>query len=332
MSKPKIAFIGTGGTISSIGRNALDITDYGANKLMLEADAILAEVPEAQEAADVFAVKYRHIPSPQIYFPEWKDLVLLCDRLVAETPDLAGIVIGHGTATLEETAYVLGLTAKVAIPIVVVGSQRPLSGLSTDARLNLVNAVRTAASPDSIGRGVLVVLNDEIHAAREVTKSATFRLQTFRAPDFGMLGYVDGDRVQYYRKTERRAAPDTEFDIRALDALPRVDVAYAYAGADGTDIRAFTAAGARGIVAAGFAPGMMTDGQVAAMSEAVAAGVVVMQATRVGSGVTNDSARIRELGFIPSDNLNPQKARLLLALALTKTSDPAEIRRMFATY
>ena len=184
----KIAFIGTGGTIASIGKGPLDILDYGANKTMLQADAILAEVPEVQEVAKVVAVNFRNIPSPDIYFNEWKELGALCDKLVADDPELAGIVIGHGTATLEETAYFLGLTLKVNIPVVIVGSQRPLSGLSTDARMNLVNAVQTATSPASIGRGVLVVLNDEIQAAREVTKTATVRLQTFRTPDFGVLG------------------------------------------------------------------------------------------------------------------------------------------------
>ena len=328
----KVAFIGTGGTISSIGKGPLDIVDYGANKTMWEADAILAAVPEVQQVAEVFAVKFRSIPSPQIYFPEWKELVVLCDRLVEETPDLAGIVIGHGTATLEETAYFLGLTLKVNIPVVVIGSQRPLSALASDAHTNLVNGVRVAASPDSVGRGVLVVLNDEIHAAREVTKTATFRLQTFRAPDFGMLGYVDGDFVSYYRKTERRVAPGTEFDIRELDALPRVDVSYSYAGADGAEIDAFVKAGARGIVSAGFAPGMTTAGQVEALARARAAGVVVIQGTRAGSGIVHRGSRLVELGFLTADNLNPQKARILLALALTRSSEADEIARIFATY
>jgi len=176
----KVAFIGTGGTISSIGTGPLDIMDYTANNTMLHAEEILAAVPSVNEVADLLIVKFRNIPSTAIYFPEWKELGALCERLVRENPDLSGIVIGHGTATLEETAYFLNLTLKVAVPVVIVGSQRPLSGLSTDAAMNLVAAIRTAASPASRGRGVLVVLNDEIQAAREVTKTSTFRLQTFR--------------------------------------------------------------------------------------------------------------------------------------------------------
>jgi len=328
----RVAFIGTGGTISSIGKGPLDIMDYTANGTMLHAEEILAAFPSVNEVADLLIVKFRNLPSPAIYFPEWKELVALCERLALENPDLGGIVIGHGTATLEETAYFLNLTLKVSLPVVVVGSQRPLSGLSTDAAMNLVAAIRTAASPASRGRGVLVVLNDEIQAAREVTKTSTFRLQTFRTPDFGVLGSVDGEEVRYYRRTERRNAPDTEFDIARLDVLPRVDVAYAYAGSDGSAIRAFTAAGAKGIVVAAFAPGMVTPGDAEAIRDAVAAGVTVVLSTRAGSGVALDGTKARAMGVLTADNLNPQKARLLLALALTVSGDQGEIRRIFATY
>ena len=330
--KSKVAFIGTGGTISSIGKGPLDILDYTANNTMVHADEIMAAVPSVHEVADVLVVKFRNIPSPAIYFPEWKELCALCEQLTREHPDLAGIVIGHGTATLEETAYFLNLTLKVSIPVVIVGSQRPLSGLSTDAYMNLIGAIRTAASPASRGRGVLVVLNDEIQAAREVTKTSTFRLQTFRTPDFGVLGSADGETVRYYRKSERLNAPDTEFDISALYALPRVEIAYAYAGSDGSAIRAFVAAGAKGLVMAAFAPGMMTPGDTDAIREAVAAGVSVVMSTRAGSGVALDGARAKALGVLNADNLNPQKARLLLALALTVSREPSAIRRIFSTY
>jgi L-asparaginase len=330
--KPKVAFIGTGGTISSLGAGPLDILDYGASENRMQADAILAMFPEVQLVADVFPVAFDNVPSHNIYFPSWKALVQLCDRLVAETPGLAGIVIGHGTASIEETAYFLNLVLKVAVPVVIVGSQRPASALSTDAGMNLVNAVRTAASPAARGMGVLVLLNDEIHAAREVTKTSTFRLQTFRTPDFGALGHADGDRVVFYRAPLRRRMPDTEFDISGLDALPRVDIAYAYVGSDGTAVRAFIAAGAKGIVSAGFAPGFPGTADAALLTEAAANGVIVVQSTRAGSGRTFRGKRAQESGFLVADNLNPQKARLLLSLALTVTSDPAEITRIFETY
>lgn len=330
--KPKVAFIGTGGTIASLGTSSLDIIDYGANNLLLHADEILARVPETQEVAEVLPVRFRNVPSSQIYFDDWKALVLKCDELVATIPDLAGIVIGHGTASLEETAYFLDLTLKISIPVVLVGSQRPLSGLSSDAHLNLVNAICVAASPLSRGRGVLVCLNDEIQAARDVTKTSTARLQTFRTPDFGILGQVDGQVVTYYRKADRRHVPEMAFDIRGLAMLPRVDILYSYTGSDGAAVASFVEKGAAGIVSAGFAPALGTPAEIAELKAAVAKGVIVVQSTRVGSGRTAETARGREAGFINSDNLTTQKSRLLLALALTVTRAKDEIARLFSTY
>ena len=195
--KPHVAVIGTGGTIASMGTGPLDILDYGANQTMLHVDDIIARFPAVHEVARVMPVRFETLPSTQVFFPQWQALIGHIDTLVAEHPDLDGIVISHGTATMEETAYFLNLTLQVEIPVVLCGSQRPASALSTDAGMNLVNAVRTAASPHSRGLGVLVVLNDEIQAAREVTKTSTYRMQTFRSPDFGVLGHADGDAVVY---------------------------------------------------------------------------------------------------------------------------------------
>jgi L-asparaginase len=332
MALPKIAFVGTGGTIASLGRGPLDLQDYGAAGNVMHAEEIVAKWPVVHQVANVIAVNYRNIPSTAIDFADWKALAALCRQLPEDHPGLDGIVIGHGTATLEETAYFLNLTLKTSVPVVVVGAQRPSSALSSDAGMNLVNAMRVAGSTEARGMGVLVLLNDEIHAAREVTKSATLRLQTFRTPDFGVLGHADGDAVVFYRQPVRRRAPDTEFDISDLDALPRVDISYSYAGADGTAVRAFVAAGARGIVSAGFAPGFSAPGEAAALAEAVTQGVVVVQSTRAGSGRTFQSTRLKANGLLIADNLNPQKARILLALALTKTRDSDEIMRIFRTY
>jgi len=332
MSKPKVAFIGTGGTIASLGQSPLDLQDYSAAGVMMHAEEILQRWPETALVANVLPVRYRNIPSPAIGFPEWKALAALCSELVRNHPDLAGIVIGHGTATLEETAYFLNLTVKVAVPVVIVGSQRPSSALSSDAGMNLVNAIRVAASPEARGMGVLVVLNDEIQAAREVTKTSTYRMQTFRSPDFGVLGHADGDAIAFYRRPVRRHAPDTEFDVASLDKMPRVDIAYSYAGGDGTAVRAFVAAGAAGIISAGFAPGFCTPDEIEALTDAVGQGLAVVQCTRAGSGRTFRGSKLRQAGFLIADNLNPQKARLLLALALTVTSDPEEILRIFRTY
>ncbi len=332
-TKPKVAVIGTGGTITSLsGIGPLDLFEYTSSGRMLQADEMVERYKEVREVADVIPIRFKAIPSTAVAFPEWKAVVVAADKAAAEHPDLAGIVVLHGTATLEETAYALNLTAKVPVPIVVVGAQRPASALSGDAGLNLVNAVRVAGHPASRGLGVLVCLNDEIQSAREVTKTSTARLQTFRTPDFGVLGHADGDAVAYYRQPMRRRAPDTEFDIRALDELPRVDIAYSYAGDDGTAIRAFIKAGAKGIVLAAFAPGLLSPPEMEAAKEAVAAGVVVVTSSRAGSGRTFHPQKSREAGLLAADNLTPQKARILLALALSQTSDKAEIARMFATY
>jgi L-asparaginase len=332
MTTPRVAIIGTGGTIASVGKGSLDLLDYGANETMLHVDELIARFPEVHEVAEILPVRFEAMPSPKVFFPEWKALVRRMATLVQEEENLAGIVVTHGTASLEETAYFLNLTLHVDLPVVVVGSQRPATALSTDAGMNLVNAVRTAAAPQSRGLGVLVLLNDEIHAAREVTKTSTYRLHTFRSPDFGVLGHADGDAIAYYRRPVRRRAPDTEFDIQAIEALPRVDIVYAYTGSDGTAVRAFIEAGAQGIVSAGFAPGFCGPGDLDPLEEAVRRGLVVVQSTRAGSGRTFRSTRLAKSGFLIADNLSPQKARLLLALALTRTREPAEIARMFAEY
>ncbi|HSI02631.1 MAG TPA: asparaginase [Reyranella sp.] len=332
MSKPKVAFIGTGGTISSLGVHPLELQDYAVHNNRLQASGIVERFPVVNEIAEVVAVDFRNVPSTEVYFAEWQELAGICGKLATAHPDLAGIVIGHGTASLEETAYFLNLVLKVPFPVVVIGAQRPASGLSTDAAINLLNGVRVAADPASRGRGVLVLLNDEIQAAREVTKTSNWRMQTFRTPDFGVLGHADADRVAYYRKAERRHMPDTEFDVTDLKALPRVDIIYAYAGSDGTAVKAFVAAGAKGIVSAGFAPGSPPPADLEALAAAVKQGVTVVQSSRAGSGRIYRSKRLTDAGILAADNLNPQKARILLALALTRTSDPVEIARMFATY
>lgn len=331
-TKPRVAVIGTGGTISSIGHGPLDLVDYPDSGKKLEVDELIAKFPIVGEVADLLPVRFRAVGSTRIGPADWLDLARLIHATVEQHPDLAGVVVTHGTATTEETAYFLNLVLKTEVPVVVVGAQRPASAVSTDAALNLVNAIRTASSPAARGMGALVMLNDEVQSAREVSKTATLRLQTFRSPDFGVLGHVDADAVAFYRAPLRRRAPDTEFDVAGLDALPRVDIAYAYAGNDGTAVEAFVAAGARGIVSAGFAPGMSSPAEVEALEAAVAKGIVVVQSTRAGSGRVVQRAGLTAKRFVAADNLNPQKARILLMLALTRTSDRGEIERIFATY
>ena len=242
-------------------------------------------------------------------------------------------MVTHGTATLEETAYFLNLTLKTAIPVVLVGAQRPKNALGSDAGPNLVNAVQVAGSKEARGLGVLVMLNEEIQAAREVTKTSTHRLETFRSPDLGMLGYADPDgRVEIYRRPARCHAPDTEFDVSELETLPRVDIAASYAGADEAAIAAFVAAGARGIVLSSVAPGLVTPAQRDAALAAREKGVAVVMSSRAGSGRVLRRASMREQGIVAADNLNPQKARVLTMLALTRSEDPDEIQTLFEVY
>ncbi len=331
-TRRRVAVIGTGGSISIVGRHNLDLFEYGDFGQVLEADELLARVPEVATVADVTPVRFRALPSTRVGPADWLELNEVVHQVAAgEAPH--GIVITHGTATLEETAYFLNLTLKVDLPVVVVGAQRPPTGLSTDTALNLVNAVRVAAAPQARDLGVLVLLNDEIQAAREVTKGSTFRLEAFRSHDLGLLGYADPDgRVAIYRAPTRRHAPNTVFDVRGRSELPRVDIVYSYAGSDGAAVKALVEAGAQGIVSAGLAPGMTTPEERRALIEARRQGVVVVQSTRAGSGRVIRGVKMRERSIVAADNLNPQKARILLALALTVTRDRREIERVFGEY
>jgi len=331
--KPRVALIGTGGTISSLGRDSLDVWEYMDGGKKIGPGDLLARFPETARVATVVPVPYKSVGSTFIGPADWLNLAETLDRIARSEAPLAGAVITHGTATLEETAYFLHLAVRADLTVVIVGAQRPASGLSTDAGMNLVGALRVAAAPAARGLGALVVLNDEIQSAREVTKTSTLRLETFRSADLGMLGYADPDgRVAIYRRPARRRAPDTEFDVLGQDDLPRVDVAYSYAGADRTAIDAFVAAGARGIVSASLAPGIATAAENEALLDARRRGVLVVLSTRAGSGRVLPRAALRERGFVVADNLLPQKARILAMLALTRTSDPALAQRMFDEY
>ena len=330
--RPLVAVIGTGGTISSLGRDSTDVLDYPDFGTKLSVEKVIERYPEIASVADVLPVPFRSVGSTAIGPPEWLEIAGIIHRLAAEQPTIAGFVITHGTATLEETAYFLHLTLKTDRGVVLVGAQRPASALSSDAGMNLLGAIRTASAAAARGLGVLVVLNDEIQSAREVTKTSTYRLQTFRSPDFGVLGHIDGDGLQIYRRPTRRHAPDTEFEIAGLGQLPRVDIAYSYAGNDGTIVDALVAAGARGIVSAGLAPGIPTPMERKALERARDAGLVIVQSSRAGSGRIALRRYLVEQGMVAADNLNPQKARILLMLALARSRDIGEIRRMFATY
>jgi L-asparaginase len=221
-------------------------------------------------------------------------------------------------------------------PVVLVGSMRPATAISADGPLNLLNAVRTAISADARGKGVMIVMNDEINGARDVTKTNTYRVETFRSPELGALGYVDEDKVAFYRASTRRHTVDSEFDVSHLTQLPRVDIVYSYVESDTAMIDAVVAQKAQGLVFAGTGAGALTkfekDAVTALSKLAATARPVIVRSSRVGNGRVIGRPEYDEIGTVPGDNLNPQKARILLMLALTKTTDPKEIKRMFDQY
>ena len=336
-SRARVAIIGTGGTISFRGRDNLDRFEYMDHAERQGVAEIVAQYPEIAVRAELELHDHLTLSSSGVTPDDWLTLLRAVHEVANAPSPPDGIVVTHGTASLEETAYFLGLTVKVDTPVVMVGAQRPTGTLGTDAGSNLVGAVQVAAAPESRGMGVLSVLNDEIQPARDVTKTSTLRLQTFRSVDAGPIGFADPDgRVVYYRRPHRIHAPDTEFDVAALSTLPRVDVAYTYGGADGAAIAAFVQAGAAGIVVAGFAPGMVTPAQEEAIADAIRAGVLVVQGSRAGGGRVIQRTRLREQGIVAADNLNPQKARVLAMLSLTRDFALAErspsIQRLFDTY
>jgi len=329
---PRIAVIGTGGTISSLGASSLDVLDYPDFGQKLGCEALLERFPETRLVADPVPVTFRQVGSTEIGPDEWVELRALIHRIARNDPGTAGFVIPHGTATLEETGFFLNLTLAVTQPVILVGAQRPASALGTDAGMNLVNALQVAGSPEARGKGVLAVLNGEIHSARDVVKTSTYRLQTFRSLDFGALGHVDGDGVHFYRSPARKHMPDTPFAGLDLSGLPRVDIVYSYAGADGALVDAAVAAGARGIVSAGFAPGSPTPQQRISFERAAKSGAVVVQCSRAFSGRVAPRRRLRESGIVAGEDLSPQKARILLMLMLATTTDIAAVQQAFQTY
>ncbi|HYN68690.1 MAG TPA: asparaginase, partial [Candidatus Eisenbacteria bacterium] len=296
-----MALLLTGGTIESVGLDRLDLAWYLETGKRLDDGELASRVPELASVARIEETPFRRIPSHAITDADLFDLAVTVHQAF-ESGRADGMVITHGTNTLEETAYFLHLTLKVERPVVVVGAMRPSSALSADGYLNLLNGVRVAADPASTGMGVMVVLNDTIHSARDVTKTATFRVEAFEGRDLGPLGYADSDgRILYYHRPLRPHTTATEFDLRRIDALPRVDIVVSYLGADGALIDAAVAAGARAIISAGTGAGWPTPGEQAALERASEAGVLISQGSRVGSGRTVRSPGLERRGWIATD-------------------------------
>lgn len=330
---PRVALIITGGTIDSVGKDRLDLAWYIEAGKRLGTGELLEQLPELKTIAHVEEVPFRRLPSHALVDKDWLDMVRTIHSIFDENK-ADGIVITHGTNTIEETAYFLNLTLKTDKPVIVVGAMRPSSAISADGYLNLVNAVKVAADPHSRGRGAMLVMNDTIYSGRDVTKNDTYRVQAFQSRDLGPLGFADADgSVVYYHQTVKKHTENTEFDVRNLQSLPRVDVVVSYVGADGNMIEAAAAVGAKGIVSAGTGAGRPTPAEDEAFDRVYKEkGVIMCLCSRVASGRVVRSPGLAKRGFVAGDNLQPWKARLLLALALTKTNNADEIQRMFDTY
>lgn len=328
---PNVVILATGGTIAGTGATSTTTVGYTAAKVGV--DALIAAVPELKKVANVRGEQVMQIASENMNNDAWLKLAKRVNTLLAQS-DVDGIVITHGTDTIEETAYFLDLVVKSKKPVVIVGAMRPSTAISADGPINLYNAVLLAGSKEAVGKGVLVTLNDQINAGREVTKTNTSTMDTFKTPELGFLGYIQGSKPYFYRQSTRKNTADTPFDIMNLDKLPQVDIVYGYANMNPIALNAFVAAGAQGIIHAGVGDGSLNNTVVPSLTEARKKGVVIVRSSRVGQGIVarNGEADDDKLDFVVSDTLNPQKARILLMLALTRTSDPAEIRRIFEEY
>jgi L-asparaginase len=296
-------------------------------------EQLLAAVPQAKKLANLRGEQVANIGSQDLNDEVWLKLAKRVQEIVA-MPDVSGVVITHGTDTIEETAYFLNLVVKTRKPVVLTASMRPSTALSADGPLNFFNAVAVAANKDAAGRGVLVVVNDWIHGAASLTKASTTAVQTFLSPLSGLIGTVAYGQAEWYRGAIGRNTQDSEFSIDAITALPRVDIILAHENMDGALIDAAVAAGSKGIVVAGVGNGNMTQAGLDALAAQAKKGIVCVRSTRVATGQVGRSVEVDDdkLGLVASLGLNPQKSRVLLRLALTKTKDLKEIQRMFDQY
>jgi L-asparaginase len=318
------------GTLPRNPKNRLEYLRYAAvNAPRLTGKQLVEQIPEVQQFARVSVESDEFLPCDSS--ENLKNIGMMVDARLRD-PDIAGIVITHGTNTLEETAYFLNLTMKHEKTIVVVGAQRPFSTLSSDGPLNLLNAIRVAADPAARGKGVLVVTNDEINAARDVTKANTYRLETFQSRELGLLGYADPDRIVFYRSPTRKHTMQSQFDLAKMAGFPKVSILYSHAGDDGDLAKAAVEAGAKGLVIAGTGAGHTQNARKQLKALYDATGVVVVRSARVGAGRVIRDDNWQEPGFVAADNLSPQKARILLQLGLTMTAKPDDIQRMFDEY
>lgn len=325
-----VAILATGGTIAGSGKSEVG-TKYEPGKVAI--DKIIKTIPGITKLAEIQAEQVMQIASQDMDDVAWLQIAKRVNNLLAKK-SVSGLVITHGTDTLEETAYFLNLVVKSKKPVVLVGSMRPSTSLSADGSLNLYNAVALAASNYAYDKGVLVMMNDKIFAARDVAKTHTTNVATFASPNAGPIGSVLYGKVNFYYKPLRTHTSRTAFNIRKLESLPKVEIVYAYAGIDKTVIDHMVESGAEGIVLAGVGDGNINKESVERLAEAAKKGVLIVRSAHLSSGAVEPNVEIEDdkLGFVTADNLSPQKVRILTMLALTKSSNVKKVRRMFAKY
>lgn len=328
--KRNIVILATGGTIAGAAATGTQAA-YTSGAVTI--DAMLNAVPGIKDLANIKGEQVSNVGSQDMTFDIMLTLAKRINQLLPGN-DVDGIVITHGTDTMEETAYFLNLVVKSDKPVVLVGSMRPSTAVSADGPLNLYNAVAVASDPRSQGHGVLVVMNDWIHAAHSLTKTSTTDVQTFMSPLRGLVGVVAYGKSDFYNNPHWKHTTASEFDISQVTKLPRVDIIYACADMSPDLIDASVNNGAKGIVIAGVGNGNMNKASLDAAARAVKKGVAVVRSSRVATGLVGRNVEVNddELGFVASDELNPQKSRILLSLALLKPRPASEVQQLFTTY
>ena len=327
---PRVIILATGGTIAGAG-TASDRAGYTAGKIPI--DDLIGAIPTVKKIATITGEQISSVGSQDMTTEIWKKLAVRINEIIAKK-EADGIVVTHGTDTQEETAYFLDLVVPSAMPVVLTGSMRPATAISADGPKNLYDAITVAINPKSKGRGVLVSFNEGIFDGREVTKMSTTFTNAFGSPNTGPIGHAYDGKVEYYANAVRERDPKSPVTITADMKLPRVDIVYMYADAPSDMIDMLVAKKVDGIVIAGVGNGNFNKTFTDAVKKAVAAGVVVCRASRTPSGrvVLHDEINDDELGTIVSDDLNPQKARILLMLGLTKTKDKKQLQDFFFKY
>lgn len=328
--KKNIVILATGGTIAGAAASGTQAA-YTSGAVTI--DAMIAAVPGIKDMANIKGEQVSNVGSQDMSFEIMLKLGKRINELM-KNGDVDGFVVTHGTDTMEETAFFLNLVVKGDKPVVMVGSMRPSTAVSADGPLNLYNAVGVAVDPNAKGRGVLVVMNDWIHAAHSLTKTSTTAIQTFMSPLRGVVGVATYGKNDFYNTPQWKHTSSSEFDVSGVNKLPRVDIVFACADMPADLIDASVANGAKGIVIAGVGNGNMNKASLDAAANAAKKGVIVVRSSRVATGSVGRNVEVNddELGFIASDELNPQKARLLLSLALLKQRSKSDIQNLFTTY